>query len=87
LTFAPIASEITNGDAASGSLQQPFVPRWLSADPNMAFQQLNFNLVSKHGTNSNQTASSSTVTFTAINSTIPPPTGAICGENQTGARP
>ncbi len=81
-TFAPVASEIINGDSSPTS-PKPFVPKALSAD--MAFQRLTINLVSKHGRGTKVTESHSSVTFTAVNSTVPPPSGAICGE--PGTRP
>ncbi len=84
LTFTPIASAITNGDAAANTADQPFVPGVSDA---IAFQQMTFNLVSKYGSNSNKTQSRSSVTFTAVNSTMPPPSAAICGTDQAATRP
>ena len=74
--FTPIASTITNGTAASGSSDQPFALKPQNAD--IAFQQLTINLVAQYGINSNKTTSRSSVTFTAVNSTVPPPSDAFC---------
>jgi hypothetical protein len=81
--FLPIASGITNGTETATSLKPPFDPLWKDPDPskrNPTFQQIRFNLVSVDGSTSTKTESRSAVTFTAVNSTIPPPTGSICGE-------
>ena len=82
-SFLPVASGITNGNAAPASANRPFVPMTLTAD--MAFQRLTFNLVSKDQRTSKVTESRSSVTFTALNSTVPLPSGSVCGE--PGVRP
>jgi hypothetical protein len=84
-SFIPIASEITNGDAAAGVTTQPFWPVAVTAG--VAFQQLKINLVAAHGGSSHKTQSSTAVTFTAVNSAIPAPSAPICSENLAGTRP
>ena len=76
-SWKQLASSITNGGVASGT-DQPFA---LNAQSDAVdFQQLTVQLVSTSGAGSTSTTSSSSVTFTAVNSRIPPPTGAICQE-------
>ena len=84
--FSPISSDITNGTAAAGA-NQPFLPVVPPVSSGVGFQQLTINLVSTNGTGKNQTTSSSAVTFTAENSSLPVPSGAICGENLAATRP
>lgn len=74
--FLPIASGLTNGAATAGSADQPFVLTALGATAN--HQQLTVNLTARSGNPPSVTSSKSSFTLTAINSTIPPPTGSVC---------
>ena len=74
--FVPIASRLTNGAAAAGSADQPFVLTALGPTANR--QQLTVNLVAQSGNAPSVTSSRSSFTLTANNSTIPPPTGSVC---------
>jgi Tfp pilus assembly protein PilW len=76
--WAPVASGITNGSAAAGSADQPFVRPTPAATAD--FQQLTFTLASSAGPASGPTATRSSFTITAINSTLPVPATAICQE-------
>ena len=80
--WAPLASGISNGGVTSGT-DQPFalVP---IASSSVAFQQLVVNLVAPTGNGASKTTSRSSLTFTAVNSTIPVPTAPIC---QQAGRP
>jgi hypothetical protein len=69
--WSPIASGISNGGAISGALTQPFY--LLPPLSNSLFQQLTVNLISPSGSGSSLTTSSSSFTFTALNSLIPAP--------------
>lgn len=93
-TWLPISSGITNGGAPSG-VTQPFrlpvplaVPATirlgLDAPANALHQQLTVNLASPAGSGTAVTTSSSSFTFTALNSVLPAPTSPIC---QQGGRP
>ncbi len=76
--WVPLASGITNGGAPSGT-SQPFllVPTLIASNVN--FQQLTFNLASlQAGSGVTATSGLITVTFTAVNSTLPVPTAPIC---------
>lgn len=78
--WVPIASGITNGGAPSGT-SQPFllVPTLIASNVN--FQQLTINLASlQAGSGVTQTSGLTTVTFTALNSTLPVPAAPICQE-------
>lgn len=73
--WLPLTSYVANGAVVAGT-SQPFV---LVAPVNdTAFQQLKFNLSILSGGGSTQTSTLSSFTFTATNSTIPAPTGAVC---------
>jgi type II secretory pathway pseudopilin PulG len=74
--WAPISSGISNGGAVSGASTQPFY--LLPALANTVFQQLTINLISPSGSGSSLTNSTSSFTFTALNSIIPAPTAPIC---------
>ena len=73
--WLPLTSYVANGGAAAGA-GQPFV--LVPPINDTAFQQLKFNLSTLAGGGSAQTTSLSSFTFTAVNSTVPAPTGAIC---------
>jgi len=81
-SWVQIASDITNGAAALGSVVQPFV--LVTSAPTANHQQLRFTMVSTAGPLSSTTSSTTSVVITALNSTIPPPTGSIC---QQAGRP
>jgi hypothetical protein len=74
--WVPISSGISNGSAASGATTQPFY--LMPALANRVFQQLRINLISPSGSGSSLTNSTSSFTFTALNSTVPAPTASIC---------
>jgi type II secretory pathway pseudopilin PulG len=65
--WLPIASNITNGTAASGSSLQPFSVPTASSGATTAFQRLTIKLVASSGINTASTTTSS-MTFTALNS-------------------
>lgn len=75
-TWQPIASGISNGNAAAGATTQPFyiVP----AAANAASQQLAVNLTAPAGSGSAQVTSQLALTFTAMNSTASAPVARIC---------
>jgi hypothetical protein len=73
-----VAATIVNGGAAAGSADQPFALKPLTASVN--YQQLAINLVSSYGSAGSVTTSRSSSTFTAVNSTAPPPAAPICQE-------
>ena len=82
-TWLPISSGISNGGAVSGATTQPFYLIPAPPDPlallrNTLFQQLTINLISPAGSGFALTTSTSSFTFTALNSTIPTPTSPIC---------
>jgi type II secretory pathway pseudopilin PulG len=74
--WLPIASGFTNGGAASGSADQPFVLK--TPGPTSNHQQLTVNLVATAGNPPSVTTSRSSFTLTAINSEVPPPSGSVC---------
>ncbi len=74
--WVPITSGISNGAVASGSTDQPFTLR--TATATAKFQQLAITLVSPFGNGSGATTSRSSYLFSAVNSTVPPPTTPIC---------
>ncbi len=81
--WVPISSGISNGTAVSGAATQPFSLVPAPPDPgavlgNTLFQQLTINLISPAGSGTSLTTSTSSFTFTALNSTIPTPTTPIC---------
>jgi type II secretory pathway component PulJ len=75
-SWVPISSDLTNGSAAAGSADQPFV--LAVAAPTANHQQLRFTLVATAGPSSAPATSRTSVAITALNSTVPPPTGSIC---------
>lgn len=77
--WAPLSSYVANGGAASGPAQ-PFLLVAPVVANSTGFQQLTFNLATLSGGGTTQTRSTSSFTFTATNSTIPPPTAPICQE-------
>jgi type II secretory pathway component PulJ len=80
--WVQIASDITIATAPNGSLIQPFdlgVP-----PPTANHQQLTITLNAISGPASSPATSMSSFRLTALNSTIPPPTGSIC---QQAGRP
>jgi hypothetical protein len=74
--WVPITSGISNGGAVSGAATQPFY--LVPVGANTVFQQLTVNLISPAGPASSPTNSTSSFTFTAVNSTVPAPTASIC---------
>lgn len=80
--WVQISSDITNGGATAGSTDQPFV--LAASAPTANRQQLRFTLVATAGPVSSQTTSRTSVVISALNSTVPPPTGSIC---QQAGRP
>ena len=81
--WLPISSGISNGAAAVGASTQPFFLVPAPPDPsavlqNTRFQQLRVNLIAPAGSGSALTNSTSSFTFTALNSVIPAPTTPIC---------
>lgn len=76
-TWSELAAGVVNGSAAAGSDDQPFLlkPETGTVD----YQQLVVKLVSTAGAGPTLTTSRSAVSFTALNSTVPPPP-AICQE-------
>jgi len=74
--WLPIASGISNGDAVAGATTQPFY--LVAPGENTVFQQLTINLISPAGPAPSITNSTSSFTFTALNSVIPAPTSSIC---------
>jgi hypothetical protein len=81
-TWVPIASGISNGGAIAGATTQPFY--LVPAGKNTMFQRLTINLISPAGPASSITNSTSSFTFTALNSVLPAPTSPICLQ---GGRP
>ena len=73
--WVPIASGISAG-GADGGPTQPFALVPLRA--NAASQQLTITLISPSGSGSSLTNSTSSATFTALNSVVPVPTEPIC---------
>jgi len=80
--WVQISSGITNGAAAVGSSEQPFL--LVAPAPTADHQQLRFTMVSTSGPVSSPAKSTTSVVLTALNSTIPAPTGSIC---QQAGRP
>ena len=74
--WLPIASGISNGGAVSGAATQPF--SLVPPAGTTVLQQLTVNLISPAGSGVSQTNSMSSFTFSAVNSTAPPPSGQIC---------
>lgn len=74
--WIPLASSVTNGSAAAGSATQPFVLE--TPSPTAEHQRLTITLVSKAGPVSAPVSSRSSFGLSALNSTVPPPTGDIC---------
>ena len=74
--WTPLASSIVNGTAAPGSADQPFALLPLSS--NIDYQQLNIKLVALYGS-ATKSLSRSSITFTALNSTVPAPSN-VCQE-------
>jgi hypothetical protein len=75
-SWSPISSGISNGTAVAGPSTQPF---YLKAPlPNTLFQQLAVNLIAPAGSGSSATSSTSSYTFSALNSVVPMPTSPIC---------
>ncbi len=81
-TFRPLASGITNGGAAAGSTEQPFV--LLPPSGTSTSQQLSVTLTALSVSGSTATTSRSSFGFTAANSTSPTPSGSSC---QQAGRP
>lgn len=86
--WVPISSGVTNGGAPSGPTQ-PFrlplrltgptlIRLGLDAPANASYQQLTINLIAPAGSGNSVTTSSSSYTFTALNSVLPAPTSPIC---------
>lgn len=76
--WAPLTSNVINGGAPSGGSPVPFVLVIPGADDVNA-QRLTFNLVTLSAPGAAaETTSSSSVTFTAVNSTVPAPSAPIC---------
>ncbi len=75
--WVPVVSGLVNGSAAANSADQPFVTK--APTSSEGFQQLTINLVATGGPANAPTTSRATFSFTAINSTLPPPTS-ICQE-------
>jgi hypothetical protein len=76
--WTPLASEITNGGVVAGNADQPLVR--VTPAGTADFQQLTITLVSIAGPGNGPTTSRSSYTFTAVNSSLPPPATAICQE-------
>ena len=74
--WLPISSNISNGGAAATPSTQPFY--LVPPPPNSLYQQLTINLISPAGNGTALTNSKSAFTFTALNSTVPALTTAIC---------
>ncbi len=74
--FRPLASSITNGAAAAGSADQPFV--LAPPDGTSNSQQLSVTLAARSGSGSTATTSRSAFGFTAVNSTSATPSGSVC---------
>jgi type II secretory pathway pseudopilin PulG len=74
--WAPVTSYLASGGTGSGA-SAPFALKAVVAYDTNA-QQLTFNLSTVSGSGQTQTTSLSSYTFTATNSTIPPPSGPIC---------
>ena len=72
----PIASGFTNGAAAAGAPEQPFV--LTMPTPTAKHQRMTINLVATSGNPPSITPTRSSVTLSALNSTVPPPTGTVC---------
>lgn len=77
--WVQVASGFTNGSAAADSSLQPFY-RPSKATGAEIFQQLRITLVAEGGAANSPTASKSSFTFTAVNSTLPVPTSPVCQE-------
>jgi hypothetical protein len=77
-SWAPIASGISNGAAASGPTTQPFYLQ--PPQPNALYQQLTVNLTAPSGSGPSSSTSSSAFTLTAMNSVFPVPTSPVCQE-------
>jgi type II secretory pathway component PulJ len=77
-SWLPSASFVTNGAVISGSTNQPFVLR--APDTTVNYQQLTVRLVVTSGTNGTATTTISTVTYTALNSTVNTIPSGICAE-------
>lgn len=80
--WVPIASGITNGAAAAGPGSQPFFLEDVTATSQ--HQELTITMVSSSGPANGRVTSRSRFGLTALNSTVPPPSGAIC---QQAGRP
>lgn len=72
-----MASGITNGGAAAGSATQPFSLK-SSIGTSALFQQLVVTLVPPAGAGVSSTSPATSFTVTALNSTLPVPSGAVC---------
>lgn len=68
--WQPLASGITNGGAAAGP-DQPFT--FTAAGSALTYEQLGFRLLAKDGSGKTETSSLSSVTFTAINTSLQTP--------------
>lgn len=75
-SWVPLASDLTNTTVASGSADQPFKLEDIA--PTDQGQRLRITVVTQSGPSNQKAASRSQFTFTALNSTNPPATGAIC---------
>jgi type II secretory pathway pseudopilin PulG len=80
-SWVPLASNITNGGAASGSSTVPFAR--IAASPTFTAEQLTITLVSSSGTGSMGATSNSSVTYVAINTNLQTQSSGICGEVTT----
>jgi type II secretory pathway component PulJ len=76
-SWVQISSGITNGGAAAGSADQPFV-LLDPAPPTANHQQLTINLRATSGPASSPATTMSSFRLTALNSPPPPVTGSIC---------
>jgi len=73
--WMPIASDISNGDVEPGT---PAAPFQVPARAGAVLQQLTITLQSSSGSGTSLTNSTSSFTFTAVNSTMAAPTTSIC---------
>ena len=74
--WRPIASGFTNGGAAAGATDQPFVLP--TPTPTAKHQRLTIYLVARAGNPPSITTTRSSFTLTALNSALPPPSGTVC---------
>jgi hypothetical protein len=76
--WQPMASGIVNGNASPTSTDKPFT--FIAATPTLTFQQLTVHLLATSGGNNAASTSLTSITFTALNTTITTQSNSVCKE-------